>query len=718
MNLCYVHILDIYPLNMYVYRLIGLKVSVILFSVGIAFNYENSTHHTCLQNVVENPPTYTDGLITFSFFFNETAARRFRVPRCIFTNSLTEYLFTKMNIYKDAETYQKDFKRLYLSSVKGTFKMILNLIAHPSIYIEKTKIHIPSTVNNFEAIISENIKYIEPMPFYITNKTVCEIFSSFDSYVLPYFSPCVPFSLESYNIRLSGTLTDKFFMFVLTTSTVSAEFIFGRPSSIVIKPPYESQDLTLRQTSRDDLIVIGEEAAIEYMLSFISMNFMDKLLASNYDDPAVIMTNMIDVFRLYIGMVSSNTVTDKQHVFEMYFCTVLAFYVHYARPLENRIAPLRSFITREIQVYSIRELTSMIFPNSNLGNILQIQRVVYLNAMGKDIKSIEERDVLPYIFLYRMYTGNITEEMAQALDSRLHTLYQKVTYPLQPDTDLYDGDMIKDMFLIHASHKHLNLKYERTLFLLTTAMCNPRTILSQATRIHKNGVTSLYEFYSPCFYSGRFDLTYDKVKSMLQLNGFKYDVPYVSGISNGNVRQIQLKSMKCIQDMLGAVTIIPLPSQTYVVSSVPIVKGVVYTVTTTRIGLRLLITAPFNNTCTPSANIFQHGVMKTLTDVKIDVSTGCVVCPAVIMEYNVNHGFTAFHVISTVTDLVYLASDNPLISPNSNYLLLLNNGSVYELQGDSILSVRQRSILLIAVYVCLILIFSILLYKILRLFCK
>lgn len=230
-----------------------------------------------------------------------------------------------------------------------------------------------------------------------------------------------------------------------------------------------------------------------------------------------------------------------------------------------------------------------------------------------------------------------------------------------------------------------------TSYLLATSMCNNLEIANLVDSFsHK--VIGIYETFSPCYLSMRYDFTPDKLKT---------DVPQTSEMTSESASFGIYGFMKALQTLhLTSVSLlpglncshvsskdiilgIPLTHVTYLLSSNPISGTTSYDIVEVFLKSTLSISV-IKPDCTPLVEGKQHLKIPVVYNIS-KPGLSCPFCESVILSYDESQGFQSMMYVLNHQVQKNLFLDNSPFFANDNlhihYLWLQSNGTVVEIRG-------------------------------------
>ncbi|UVZ34381.1 envelope glycoprotein H [Elephant endotheliotropic herpesvirus 3B] len=706
-----------------------------IYLAECTFNFTEIKNETCLQTSdIEHKSNLSSKLVTFRFFINETHSDVFHLPRCIFAHPLTEYLFGHMQIYKSVDAYKADFESMYLPSVEGTYRTVIITGSDDGPYLPKTKVE--DKEGDEGTFVYNNTRYMHTYPIMsLIDDPECELFDAVDETFLPYFGRCRNVSMTVKDVTVYSSITAVFstlkYILINQTKPFPVRLFFGNSDEIVTVMPFEPTDLTLRATRSDDFLVAGKKEPVQAMLRHVKLASIDELLHANHEYNVHNMKHLFSTFNAHVKKILTGAITYEnirvEDMLESYLAWLIAGYVQYKSPKPHGLISVDNYVSTETALHASVELFDL-FTNKItvklpfrrnasdfIDTVLRLDKYVDVDAEPR----LDHKGLSLYYLKY-IYLKNVTEDTIKYATRYMLYLYDKYIYPDDEQASMYKHhDDVYDMFMINTmAIRSDNMTFLRHMLLLQTSMCNVKNLLGHFHSLETNS-RDLGHLLSPCFRCLRYDFTPEKIESMVTheaLSPYGRVTRMVHSMTKNNS---MLDVLKCPLPEENLVAIIPFSATvTYVVSTKPVVRGEVYRATHTAIGIELYLTRLVNNTlCVPINYLFDSkDVTPVIQTFSISSSEQCDVCPSVLVQYSGNHGFTAFYVIDDIDDLQYIHNHRDLFPRSSNYMWILKNHTVLELQGTNMFIFSSRSAGAIVLYVIIVSLIIWTLYEIGKLF--
>ncbi|UEH20517.1 envelope glycoprotein H [Elephant endotheliotropic herpesvirus 2] len=726
------------------WKTLPIKLFAVLSSINVTvgmFNFSNLHSESCFRtpDLSSQNIDFTPNLLTFRFFSNDTHSQVFHLPKCIFDSALTNHLFNHLNIYSDVSAYKNEFESYYMGSVEGTYKTIIIKGEDKTPYLERTKTVVPDgKIENSIITYGDNKqRYMDPWPLLsLIDDKPCEVFDELDEKILPYFGKCRPFYLNFDNVSVTGHITSSFvtisYLSVNGTQSYKIRLFFGNSGDVVHALPFESQDLAVRMMLKHDLEIIGKVDPVRNMLTYLSLESLDKLFEENHEDIMKDLKHMCSNFHKHIQLILSGDITKDtlklEHLLEPLVAFSIAYYVQYSYPSNDNFRGIENFIDTETTIQLSSELFELFANNMTVETPVRINGSSFIDLLLSTYSftnSYHNGNLnhlgLSLYFLKFTYLKNVTEDIARYIHLYIDVLYGRYTYPeslkqenmyRSPEThDVMDLFMMNTMVI--KSHNKSLLHH---FLLRQTGLCNVNNIISHFHQL-KDDRRDFGSLVSPCYRGLRYDFTEKKINELITTESLEPYGRLFQMVNYMTKNSSMLNVIDCALPEESVLAIVPLEDKLYVVSSSPVVTGTVYEAQHTAIGLSLYVTRVQNNTCIHLTNIYARDTPKSVYTFNLDESKDCDVCPSVLLEYTTNTGFTNLYVIRSIVDVKYIAKNNDLFPLTSHYIWILKNDTVLELQGTNFFIFSSKSPGAIVLYIIIISLIIWTLYEIIKLFC-
>nr|AIT71144.1 envelope glycoprotein H [Elephant endotheliotropic herpesvirus 1A]QOE74832.1 envelope glycoprotein H [Elephant endotheliotropic herpesvirus 1A]QOE74948.1 envelope glycoprotein H [Elephant endotheliotropic herpesvirus 1A] len=704
-------------------------------NVMSAFNLSRVHSESCFktQDLSSERFDLTPNLVMFKFFSNETHSQVFHLPKCIFDSDLTTYLFQHINIYDDVTKYKSQFEKYYMASVEGSYKTIIVEGTDNTPYLDHNTAYNPEKTVKDLIVTYQDMKYMNPYPILsLIDDSPCEVFEGIDELILPYFGRCRKLFLNFDNVTVTGHVTSSFVTISYTayngTTPYTIRLFFGNSADVVHALPFESQDLAFRMMIHDDLEIIGHVNPVKSMLRTFKMDLLDSLLKQNHEDVTNDFKHLFSAFYSHIQKILRRDITRDslylEQLLEPLMTYGIAHYVQYRYKYTDKWRGIDNYLETETYMQMVPELFELFANNMTVINPVRPNATKFMDILlsvylYKSSGPFDHRGLLIY-FLKYVYQKNVTDDVATYAHEYMTKIYKKYTYPdtKQQETIYKSNNDSIDLFILNAIAVNSDNKTLRHhILLLQTGMCNIKNILGHFHAL-KHNEQNFGNLLSPCYRSLRYDLDEKKINELITTESLQQYGRLVSMVHSMTRNSSMLNIIKCELPEDGLLAIVPINDKLYVISSKPMVTGVVYKARYTAVNSFLFVTRVQNNTCVHIDRTFEDGTLKAVYSLGIDTAKECGdMCPSVLVEYGTNTGFIGLYTITTVDDLTYISSNRKLFPETSHYIWLLKNDTVLELEGTNIFLFSSRSPGAIILYIIIISLIIWTLYEIIKLFC-
>ncbi|AAC58069.1 glycoprotein H [Alcelaphine gammaherpesvirus 1] len=268
-----------------------------------------------------------------------------------------------------------------------------------------------------------------------------------------------------------------------------------------------------------------------------------------------------------------------------------------------------------------------------------------------------------------------------------------VNFTLTPE----DRETLFYVYNALRGRKHLSTtmknKYVSLIYCYTTSMCSATELAWGIEYWGEESTHSAHHSFSPCFMSLRFDYTLEK----LNIEGSQDVKLTQTQLSNGVSAMYSLLTAKsstwtidslsikpCIYNASFVKMIVPFTNVSYVISQGVAAPGTTYDVAETFLKSSMVITVVSNSECynlTASKEILKIPVVYNMTHPRIK----CQLCDSVVISYDEYDGLQTMVYISNYKVQQDLFSDYSIFfdfnNMHTHYLLLMNNGTLFEIRG-------------------------------------
>lgn len=645
----------------------------------------------------------TEGLFTFNFYDNGKITA-YQVPRCIFAEPAAKTVMESCDLTESLQSYRDRFREYFIVPINGAYLLIQD---RRQLGWPKNDAIVPIHSGSLPTI---NLT----TPHLLTFPETCVLFRDHRA-LFPTILPCTRLTTEVEGYRIEYAISEPFFSLSLTParSTEPIHLIFGDLSRVDVKAPYVTGAFILRQTDRDDLMIVGLDLEIRQHVSHASdPAFLEEVLRFRYEN----ITTALGIFQALalktLTRRRCGSFTSSTH--ELFFAYGTLIHTAHRTAYRGTVAP------------------SVVF---HVQSELVIASAFMRRCFGLDTGGLD----------YRI-AAQLAYETFQKIPAPPDGLFLDLTLALDPKTSFLDDTQIQRLLRIadvryrtsltsildpgrrrdlsrvnELIHRDVNDSHPtRALFLLQTSMCSPREIIHWARALSDYDGRSLSTTYSPCIGSGRRDYTEDGVFRLLRAGRVGPSSPTADTLvtimkSLRPPNRETFVETACLPDET-LYAIVTQPDRTYVISSSYLVKGHAYPVTNTVVGKNLVITSLERSAaCQPSKlakSTLSIAVVRNVT-----FTERCEFCGSTLMEYDEIEGLNDLMHVATLEDLKTItdpANELLIASPRTHYLLLTGNGTVFEVT-DIFVDIRETSVIMVILYVAIGAIMLFAIYRIFRL---
>ncbi|AGT99240.1 glycoprotein H [Suid betaherpesvirus 2] len=639
------------------------------------------------------------GLITFNFYSGEDSVRTYRMPKCLFTTEIAERIFASVNLSETLEDYKSRFKKQFLPPVHANYKVIINQ-------------NTPTNTNPVSETNNHNYdnNYITLKDFqWIPIEQDCLLYNV-STVIFPIVIQCRNLTFKVKDISITFSFTNHFFVFSITIgNSKPIDIVFGNIERINVKSPYRKVDLLYRQTVTDDMLVLAtvNDTSNDYSSHF-GKNIFDEILQTNY----VNVETAIGFTSRFIANYFKNDLCQnrKEDFYKLIFLYGLSSFAY------NQVNDSRKILLPKVLQLHTDMATLTLFLRICIGEEIEFvhklkkDNVTYeIIKDGNRYKNIPS-DPTSLGFVSYMSQQNVSDDNLSEIEKRALTLldmYRRTTNITREDRKTIT------MLQLIARKSH-NMTTRRTLLNVLTTMCTPTEIQKWAENIQAH--PDLSGLYSPCAFSGRFDLTPGYLERLVRSTG--RDTSIAKRMHNlilkNKPKTLEAFNLSCVSTERDLI-VITLVNVSYIISDRIMVKGLSYIITATIINTDIIITAVFSNeTCTAIQYKHTEGTILTMAN----NTNGEHLLNTVLLQYDSVEGVVRLVYIDTKEELLRILDPNNDIivrSPRTHYLLLLNNGTIFNVSPVHVFF-SETSIILLFVYFIIALLLIFVLYIMCRVF--
>ncbi|ANC96532.1 envelope glycoprotein H [macacine betaherpesvirus 9] len=662
-------------------------------------------------NEKSNQTVIQPGLISFNFHKNNHT-QVYQTPKCLFGFNSIVKLFDSVDFAETLQQYENRVTRFFNPSVEKALK----------IYAQNYR---PDTKNfspKLYLTISDLVLYVEQQVYFLNvseirkihyNQNICTLANGYSDYMFPIVETCVMRHYNHFGTMFMLALTPKFFIMSVEATFGNVIFIFGNVTDIYFKAPFRKSSFIFRQTVTDDLLIIAKKTTVFNFYPFLRFEFLDDIWKQNYDISLVILEyNKLATQYILEGMCGKNT---DQKTIKLMFLFGMTHFLYSTR--RNGFIPVLEAINMHQEIIIMERFLEKCFRMTK-SHLLYPEIEKLQNFQPSEYHYISTNNDIPlstklaFLSLADGRVVTVPENKWKEIEYNVERLYAK--HRLFTNLTAIERS---NLFLLseigNSLYFHETIK--RKIHMLVSSLCNPLEIILW-TRMSLFQTMNIETMFTPCASSTRKDITEKYINTILSyknLNNHKNKI--LNTISVYRQQKLDMfKSISCVSEKIAA--FLTLPNITYVLSSQYILQGISYSVTSTVISTTIIITAiPLNQTCIPTNYKYSVRGIKPIFNVS---STNCAFCESVIVEYDDIDGIIQFVYISNNAQLVKTIDPTTNFietNPRTHYLLLLKNGSVFEITSSDF-KVNQVSIMLIILYLIIIIIVLFGIYQLIKLF--
>lgn len=669
---------------------------VLLLVLNIPGDASNNVTH-CI-NGQRDTSLVVPGMITFNFY-KDGKVKVFQVPKCLFATEVADSVFANENFFEDLDSYKKRVQKYFIPLIHATFKSFASNT--PVKTQPDFNLHQKIDIQGVEFFVKDdkyfgNVTRMRTTRFY--NRT-CQYFTHATDIVFSFSQPCLDRVFSMDHGYLYYMVNEDFFMFQVQHKFDTMILIFGNTKNIYFKAPFRKVDFMYRQTTRDDMLIIGYRDDIKNSFNYMTENFVDDILSQNYEDISVSLKLFNDLALDYL--VSGNCGVFEKRYMQLFFLYGLITFT-YGRHSNAGFMTMDKILDDHMSLLVVNKFMEKCF-NVELDVFGYPELKKLHNLKPSQYSYIDARDsylALKLIFLSISY-GNILDidrDTLRTVGRIGDRLYNKYKF----GHNITDEDRLMLQFLSEISEcefldRSLDRSTQKTMLLQMTNLCHPKELILWSRRLKET--ISLFNIFTPCMGMGRRDLDRSFVQLILKYGNSERNLDSALNVLKA-YRKKKLTSFPHINCLSPEtkVVILPLMNYTYTVSDKYILQGNTYGVTTTVLTTNVIITAiPTKTPCQRTNYKYGGGKIKVLANV---TSSTCDLCHSIIVEYDDVDGFVSSLYVKDNAELKHVTNpDTGILSsnPRIHYLLLVNNGSVFEITTLDV-NITEFSIVMFIVY--------------------
>ncbi|APT39812.1 Cy104 [Cynomolgus cytomegalovirus] len=683
----------------------------------IQFLRDNSTR--CNNNGTKrNLTLIRENAITFNFYEKPNHYTVFQIPRCLFTGEFADSLLNQVDLSKTFEQYASTLNTYTTVSQDNIqYKYYGQNLSYQNHLKEQ-----PSTIPPPENLrLQTKTSYSQSSGTVNASKLHTPKFNGtcylFKDHELLFTTPeqCLH---QSFYVTekdyMTITLTEKFVVLTVIVRETPLILIFGDTTRVMFKAPYRRENFILKQTKHHQLIVLVKKEHIQYHTYIKTTDFANDLLSKNYLDLEVVLSvwNQYAVRVLQHGQCRSTTKATVE--------TALAYGVllYVASTSPTTPTSIALAIDQQASIFLAEDFISSCMSKVQPRTTL----LMYPDAVQLANSTLRT-------------TGKISSALTV---SRL--VYVLVKQHRQDLVSKHDMEQIRDLILLlHKAHIssflsrfsrqelylasgiiHSMLNYSaqrRDIFAFETGLCSLAELSHWSQLIGSEEHNHVSDLYSPCAGSGRRDHALEHLQKMFPRATNSRTIKTALSILE-TLRPQTLATfpeISCVSTSKSFAAFTVSQTATYLVSNEYLARGTSFPVLTTVVGRSIIITyIPANSTCSASSS--KHDTLPIVMIRNITLEH-CEFCKSTLMEYDDSEGIVNTMYIYDTEDLLFaLNYDNHVIakSPKTHYLMLLQNGTVFEVT-EAVVDQTDTHIALIVIYILAAIVGLYLLYRIVKL---
>lgn len=511
------------------------------------------------------------------------------------------------------------------------------------------------------------------------------------------------------NYELTGVVT-KHFMFVVVTATEtsgkqhSLTAVFGKNSHLPsLKGYMVHEDITVVKNDKESLMLVTSFEDYAHFNNYLLPNWSDifsTITNSSVTDLAISVQNTI---LSYSKLNYCDDIKLDAMFFSNYFYLISLHYKVGAEldVLGNKPVPFNCMLDKLYEISTCFDMFRSCYRNFHTRGFVSSGVTRASAAVIGSLPIFPQTDlsISKEAFLKTLY---FAENYAPIEEKSLHgiTLTLLDVYNRYINDFNLSRDDTRTLFYVFNSLKNKQFsnstsvnKYLMLAYCITTSMCSASEIARSIDFWGSSSSYNVYTGFSPCFMSLRYDYTIEKlnIEGMQDINLSKNQLN--SGIATlytllqnrFNKRAMDMLVIRpCITDPSKVKLIVPFEQCTFVISHGIAALGKTYDVSETFLRSSMVITVVANERC-----IFDSAPKTTL---KIPVlynmtrpKKKCHLCQSVVLSYDEYDGIESMVYVSSHKVQQQIFSDKSSFFDSQNmhthYLLLMNNGTVFEIKG-------------------------------------
>lgn len=666
---------------------------------------------TCLNNHTGQRSLTTEGLISFNFYEAPKTVRTYQVPKCIFMTTISKSIMQSVDLFESLESYKLRYYSYIIVPVHAAFQIFIHELRTDLVpSTEELNVRADDTLPNITVWRTRSGSYVIPLLDVVTPEFEdCNLFSN-HTVVFDMKIPCSRelylHQLGAHRFTIALTFTPNFFVLNIQTTRRSHTteddedtlLIFGDIQEIDVKAPYSKPVLTLRQSSRDDLLIVAKTSTVTTIYPFIqTQGFLKEILSNNYLDFDRVYTEFSRLVTHNMMNGLCDAPPDNRTVSMVFSYAILIRALYHTA---NMTARLEDVTLRYVKLTLARTFLQQCFniePRYMRFPMIDGAVSVFLKLI-RNSRDVDRAIKLSLTFaLIFGNNTNLTEErdIENALYEMKSIHRAGLVSPLSPR----QRNLLYMMaYVMHHTAAFPDIR--REMLAMQTSLCSPQELYNWAPHVSSAGLT-MQEMFTPCSGSGRRDYSEARIAEIVQLNPLTTKTPadlyrILAHFDRSNLTNFP--ALSCISHLSGYVAV-TLKDVTYVVSSNVILKGTSYPVTNLAVDKTMIVTvSPAQQPCEQTE--VAHATRSIPIVKNITIGNDCEYCKSAIMEYDEVNGLSNIVYLADTADLVLVTNlDNRILasSPRTRYIMMTANGTLIEITSV-IIDIRQTSIFMIMLY--------------------
>ncbi|AJE29663.1 ORF22 [macacine gammaherpesvirus 12] len=510
-------------------------------------------------------------------------------------------------------------------------------------------------------------------------------------------------TFDDSNVIISGIMTANWILVSITNSSSKVNgqcvaLMFGEPEKF---PPLKGY------VSYNDLVVIRDE---NYALALIApvsygtlgLNFLPQNLTKMFFEILNSPLTVIDYLKGKLFAMEAKGAcqnpSNEQNILSFVFEVTAVHFLFVKKLNENQPVNVGCVVKHVAALRSLEKLFKLCFPNFELHslNLWTLSRIAASQVANLPPNNVITLDTEKQEVIFSMFklasddndVNKIILNEISIISDQMYTMYSN-TYQLSSISRHFVMDIYEVLTTLSLTNIDVYAFYSYILF---TSMCNNVEISYMINQISHPDDIAIFQVFSPCFLSLRFDLDENKLRSdapqtskrtgselALGASGFwrllhAFHATRVSAFSVINCTRLAWKQVTALM---------PLENITYVISPVRPEHARVYEVSEVFLNSAMFISAVFPN-CShftpPNANL-HIPILYNFSAPRV----GCPMCNSIVLSYDENQGLQTMMYVSNPIVQANLFSPYSPFFDNDNfhihYLWLMNNGTVVEIRG-------------------------------------